>query len=214
MAYKKLWHTLCDDTDSSKHCNQGDLKMLCLKKSFATSLLIITSLFFSIAPAFAETATVSWDANTENDLSGYKIYYGTSSGSYDNVLDVGNTTSFVINNLVAGTTYFVVVTAYDFSRNESGFSDEVSLAPAQGTAPQVTGVSVGDNTKLDVLFSKPLDKASAENRPGQRQRHSRRGPLHRRLDTREKSRPVYLRQSHKQRARLPRQNPRRRAAPT
>lgn len=137
--------------------------MLCLKKSFTTHLLVITSLFFSTALAFAETATVSWDANTENDLSGYKIYYGTSSGSYDDVLDVSNTTSFLINNLVIGTTYFFVVTAYDFSGNESSFSSEVNFTPTQGTPPQITGVSVVDDTELDVLFSKPLDKASAEN---------------------------------------------------
>ena len=72
------------------------------------------------------SVTVSWNAQTESDLSGYKIYYGTESGSYDDVLDVGDTTSFPINNLVVGTTYFFVVTAYDFSGNESGFSDEVS----------------------------------------------------------------------------------------
>ncbi|MCH8981657.1 Ig-like domain-containing protein, partial [candidate division KSB1 bacterium] len=137
--------------------------MLCLKKESAVCLLIITSLFFSTTLAFAETATVSWDANTESDLSGYKIYYGTSSGSYDDVVDVGNTTSFSINNLVVGTTYFFVVTAFDFSGNESGFSNEVSFTPTQGTPPQITGVSVGDDTKLDVLFSEPLDKASAEN---------------------------------------------------
>lgn len=137
--------------------------MLCLKNESAACLLIITSLFFSATLAFAETATVSWDANTESDLSGYKIYYGTSSGSYDDVVDVGNTTSFSINNLVVGTTYFFVVTAFDFSGNESGFSNEVSFTPTQGTPPQITGVSVGDDTKLDVLFSEPLDKASAEN---------------------------------------------------
>ncbi len=137
--------------------------MLCLKKDFATRVLIITSLIFSTALAFAETATVSWDANTESDLSGYKVYYGTSSGSYDVVADVRNKNSHQINSLVAGTTYFFVVTAYDFSGNESGFSEEVSFTPTVGTPPQITGVSVGDDTKLDVLFSQPLDKASAEN---------------------------------------------------
>ncbi len=81
---------------------------------------------------FAETATVSWDPNTENDLSGYKIYYGPSSINYDNVIDVGNTTSFTINGLVAGVIYFFVVTAYDFSGNESGFSKEVNFTPTQG----------------------------------------------------------------------------------
>ncbi len=49
--------------------------MLCLKKEFATCLLITTSLFFSTALVFAETATVSWDANTESDLRGYEISF-------------------------------------------------------------------------------------------------------------------------------------------
>ena len=100
--------------------------MLCLKKEFAICLLITTSLFFSTALVFAETSTVSWDANTESDLSGYKIYYGTSSGSYDDVLDVGNTTSFPINNLVVGTTHFFVVTAFDLN-NFSEPSDEAFI---------------------------------------------------------------------------------------
>ncbi len=88
-------------------------------KTFLLALLIPLS-------AFAETVTVSWDANTESDLAGYNIYYGTSSGSYDNALDVGNNVSWFVNNLTANAIYYFAVTAYDFSRNESGFSDEVS----------------------------------------------------------------------------------------
>ena len=73
--------------------------------------------------------TLSWDPNTEEDLAGYKIHYGTTSGVYDIDKDVGNVVSFSIDSLDVGTTYFLVVSAYDFSGNESGFSDEVSTIP-------------------------------------------------------------------------------------
>lgn len=71
------------------------------------------------------TLTISWEPNTEPDLAGYKIYYGTAPRSYSFVIDVGNLTTFVIDSLQAGT-YYLAVTALDSSRNESGYSVEVS----------------------------------------------------------------------------------------
>jgi len=89
--------------------------------------------------AHAATATVTWDANTEPDLAGYKVYYSTTSGSYGTPVDVGNTTSHPISGLSAGTTYYFAVTAYDASGNESPYSAEVTVAvPAGNTPPQVT----------------------------------------------------------------------------
>ncbi len=97
------------------------------------------SLPASISESLTENgATVTWDANTESDLSGYKVYYGTSSGNYFDVIDVGNTTSFLINGLLIETTYFFAVTAFDFSGNESEFSDEVSFT--------IRGNQVTDNS--------------------------------------------------------------------
>ena len=46
---------------------------------FAVFTLLFISL--SCSKANAGEATVSWDANTENDLAGYKIYYGKTTGS-------------------------------------------------------------------------------------------------------------------------------------
>ncbi len=74
------------------------------------------------------SATVSWNANTETDLAGYRIYVGTRSGSYGFVgpFEVTNRTSFTIPNLPTGTTYYFAVSAFDKSGNESAKSAEVS----------------------------------------------------------------------------------------
>lgn len=77
------------------------------------------------APA-SGTAMLTWDANTESDLAGYKVYVGTRSRTYGPPLDVGKVTSFKVINLLPGTTYYFAVTAYDTASNESGFSNEVS----------------------------------------------------------------------------------------
>jgi hypothetical protein len=70
--------------------------------------------------------TLAWDPNTETDLAGYKVYVGTASRTYTTTLDVGNVTTCTVNGLVPGQVYYFAVTAYDTSRNESTFSNEVS----------------------------------------------------------------------------------------
>ena len=79
-----------------------------------------------------ETAALSWDAPTTNtdgtdlaDLAGYKIYYGTSSGTYDSFIDVAKVTTYTVTELTPATYYFAV-TAYDEAGNESAYSNEVS----------------------------------------------------------------------------------------
>jgi len=77
------------------------------------------------APAFAASVAISWNANTEPDLAGYKVKYGQSPGVHGTVVDVGNTTSTTISGLTDGATYYFVVTAYDSTGNESAPSAEV-----------------------------------------------------------------------------------------
>ena len=78
--------------------------------------------------------TLAWDANTSSGIAGYKVYYGTSSGSYPSVIDVGNNTTYTVLNLQNGTTYYFAVTDYDISGNESGYSNQVSYSvPADCT---------------------------------------------------------------------------------
>ena len=116
----------------------------------------------------AGTVTVSWDANSENDLNGYKIYYGKSSRNYDQVIDVGNVVTSTIGDLEANTTYYFALTAYDFVGNESSFSDEVSANISAGdggdtTPPALVAVAPKGETQIDVIFSEAVEKTSAEN---------------------------------------------------
>jgi len=97
-------------------------------KSTTKLICSIFLLIFGIpALALAGSATLHWQANTESDLAGYRIYYGTSSRSYGPYIPVDkNTTSYTINNLTEGQTYYFALTAVDTSGNESGYSQEVS----------------------------------------------------------------------------------------
>jgi hypothetical protein len=75
--------------------------------------------------AFAYSLTLEWDPNTEGDLAGYIVYYGTSSREYNRDVDIGDYTSCTISGLEDGIKYYFAVTAYDGEGNESAFSKEV-----------------------------------------------------------------------------------------
>ena len=76
----------------------------------------------------AGTANLTWNASTESDLAGYKVYRGTASGTYGAPLTTlpKTTASYTTTGLQTGTTYFFAITSYDSSGNESAFSNEVS----------------------------------------------------------------------------------------
>ncbi len=61
--------------------------------------------------AAAESVTIAWDANPEQDLAGYKVHIGTKPGTYTQTIDVGHVTSFTASGLSPGETYFLSVTA-------------------------------------------------------------------------------------------------------
>ncbi len=94
------------------------------------ALITILVLYLFCIPGLlcAATLEISWNHNTESDLSGYRIYYGNVPGSYQCTLDVGNTNSVRVGGFLEGQVYYIAVTAYDYAGNESPFSREVSVA--------------------------------------------------------------------------------------
>jgi hypothetical protein len=110
--------------------------------------VLLVALLISIW-ARAEQVTLAWDANTEPDLAGYRVHYGTASGSYTSSVDVHKVTTSSIGTLTAGQTYYFAVTAYDASGNESGYSNQVSysVAAANG-APATPATPAGASSAL------------------------------------------------------------------
>ena len=93
-------------------------------------VLIAFILWLAPAVVWADSVTLAWDAST--GASGYTVRWGTAVNSYPNSADAGNNTTFVINGLTAGATYWAVVQAYN-SAGTSAFS-----TPLQFTVPLAT----------------------------------------------------------------------------
>ena len=74
------------------------------------------------------SVTLAWDAVPV--ANGYRVYYGTAPGTYDQLvgqgLDVGGCTTYTLTGLGSGTIYYFTVTAYNNLNEESGYSNEVS----------------------------------------------------------------------------------------
>ena len=77
------------------------------------------------------SVTLSWTPPTQNedgttltDLDGYKIYWGTTPGSYPNSVTIENEglSSYVVDNLAPGT-YEFVATSFNDARVESVYSN-------------------------------------------------------------------------------------------
>ncbi|MBN2299267.1 MAG: fibronectin type III domain-containing protein, partial [Deltaproteobacteria bacterium] len=97
-----------------------------ISKTIKTLVLVVIMIFLADF-AYAATVRVSWNINTEPDLDGYIVYYGTYSGFYQQSVDAGLSTSRDIDGLYQGTTYYFAVSAYDTSGNESPLSSEASI---------------------------------------------------------------------------------------
>ena len=102
------------------------------RKVFLPTLLAI-ALLLSPLVAYGAAVTLAWDANTEPDLAGYKIHYGTASRDYSHSIDVGNTTQHTLANLDDGTTYYLAATAYNEDDNQSSYSVELVHTTAENT---------------------------------------------------------------------------------
>jgi hypothetical protein len=111
----------------------------------------LSSAFFVLilaAPALAGDVTLAWDANSEPDLAGYKVYYGTASGIYGTPIVIAAQTTYTITGLAPGTYYFAV-TAYNTAGLESSFSNEVFATI--GGVPSTSNCDINGDSSVNVL---------------------------------------------------------------
>ena len=103
------------------------------KTVYIIIVFLLSFSFFGIgllnaSDGWAKEVTLEWDANTEPNIGGYVVHYGTQSGIYEHSLDVGNFTSAVISGLDPDTEYFFAVSAYSLDGLSSALSNEVTTA--------------------------------------------------------------------------------------
>ncbi len=78
-------------------------------------------------PAEKGSITIAWDPNSEPNLGGYRVFYGTSPKKYTNSVDVKSATKYTLTNLIKGKKYYIAVIAYSSNSSvRSGYSKEVS----------------------------------------------------------------------------------------
>ena len=122
---------------------------------FLETLIFVFSIYgclLCIPHANAASVTLGWDPNAEPDILGYRLYYGTASGTFESVIDAGNQTTYNFSDLEDARAYYFVVTAYDISGRESDFSSELRYPD-----PFSTTISLSPGLNLISLPLEPLN---------------------------------------------------------
>jgi hypothetical protein len=75
--------------------------------------------------AVAHNASLNWTASTSSNLTGYKVYRGTTSGGpYTLVTTLGLVTGYTDTAVQAGQIYYYVMTAVASTGMESAYSNQ------------------------------------------------------------------------------------------
>jgi len=79
-----------------------------------------------------ESTALAWQPPVQNtngtaltDLAGYNLYYGTESGRYTQMRPVRDASQTNLELPVEPGTYYLAMTAYDTTGNESELSNEI-----------------------------------------------------------------------------------------
>jgi len=91
--------------------------------------IFLFTLLLSTEFTFSADVWLTWDPNSEEDLMGYRIYYGYGSRDYCFSLEILDGVLCKVQNLEEGMTYYFAATAFDRDGNESDYSNEVVYTP-------------------------------------------------------------------------------------
>ena len=158
ISHKKIGEVLVEE---------GYVSPSRIKSSFRLQKMLVNSVLAAIlslgiaSAGVASTVNLQWDANTETDLAGYKVYYGPESSPLESAVpvDVSNQTVATINGLDSNIAYKFAVSAYNTSGTESSFSNIVTIA--EQSAPTVTITSPADSANVSGVVS--LNVSASDN---------------------------------------------------
>ena len=126
--------------------------------AYALFTLVFFFLFvFCPSAAFAGQVGLTWDLNTEPDIHGYYLHFGTQTGVYDSPgspIFIQHPEDVITGTgLVSGQEYFFALTAVDLSSNTSLPSAEISAIVPEDTIPP-------DTTPPTITLTNPADAAT------------------------------------------------------
>jgi hypothetical protein len=116
-----------------------------------STLALLAASGFLSANSTAGQVPLAWDA--VSGATGYRVHYGTATGTYSANVDAKTATSYTVANLIDGTRYFFAVQAYN-STTTSAYSTElaytVPLPPGGGGggSPPPGGGGSGGSTAV------------------------------------------------------------------
>jgi Bacterial Ig-like domain (group 3)/Glucodextranase, domain B len=130
-----------------KYCDPDHGSTIASNRSiYGDAVIAFACLLLCSIQAYGAGVKLAWDASSESNLSGYKVYYRTVGGSYTTPIILGLQTTCTVPISASGTYYFAV-TAYTSSA-ESEFSNEVSTTLSDTTAPTLLIVSPSSNQSV------------------------------------------------------------------
>jgi hypothetical protein len=100
------------------------------------------------------TVALRWNPSPDTNAVGYFLLYGTTSGTYTNQVDVGNTHNATVTGLAADAVYYFSVVAYDSTGDESPPSNEIAYTVPAGSPTGVgppLGIGFGGGTAGAIL---------------------------------------------------------------
>jgi hypothetical protein len=114
------------------------------RRGLALALAVLSSFVLPVALHAAEAPAVSlaWNANPESSVAGYKVFFGTQSGVYSDVVDVGKVTQTTLPAMTMGSTYYMAVSAYNSTGQEGPKSTEFRVTAAVPAPPVDTTFAV------------------------------------------------------------------------
>jgi parallel beta-helix repeat protein len=113
----------------------------------ATITQTATPIGLSGAPRYA-SVNLTWHANSEPSLGGYKIYYGTAPGNYGAPIVVGKVTSYKLPGLTNDPPYYLAISSLNTVDAESARTAEITATPINKFAIDLTIAGTGDGSVL------------------------------------------------------------------